>query len=273
MPRQRMHKPELITHGGFTECSVSAQLLIILIQNFCDDNGNHPAHLRSIKAQVFPAHDFTLEQVGEFVQELLDHELLIEYEVENKRFYHILGWEIEGHPLHQTINRPAPPTCPLYDDSLRAHGVLSDDSLISKDKVSKVKSSKGKLSKDNPSPKSLLTQKVFEHWVDVMKPKRATLTPTIEKLIKAQLKIFSIEEICLAIDGCIHSDFLMGRSPDSNGEKYNTLEYIFRDKHFQKLIEYAESPPILKPIASQRLSKDDERRMKNKQAAIEFLED
>lgn len=144
MPRQRMHKPELITHGPFTECSLNAQLLLILLQNFCDDNGNCPVHLRSIKAQVFPCHDVTIDEVKGLIEELLCHEILIEYEVENKHFYHVFGWNIKGHPLHQTINHPTTAQCPTYEDSLRTPVVIHEESPTIKYKLSKVKLSEVK---------------------------------------------------------------------------------------------------------------------------------
>ena len=116
MPRIRTIKPDFWTDEKLTECSLSARLLFIGTWNFADDNGNLDRSAKQIKARVFPVDNLDCEPL---IVELLAKELLIEYEYEGRLYLHIQGFN-----KHQLINRPSKPTCPLYDESLRTHGVL-----------------------------------------------------------------------------------------------------------------------------------------------------
>lgn len=246
MARQRMHKPELITHGGFTECSVSSQLLLILLQNFCDDGGNHVADIRSIKAEVFPASDFDKSDVERMIFELIKNDLLCEYVVDNKHYYHIIGWEIIGHPCYQTINRPQPLICPKFDHSLINHGVFSEDSRAIEDKIIEVnikkKENKTKEKKVNPQ-----VLEIFEHWQKIMNHPKAKLDqPRIRKITQA-LSHYSLEDLKKAIEGCSKSSFHQGQN--ETGEVYDDIEFILRNnKNIEKFIIFFDNPPIAKKI-------------------------
>ena len=116
MARLRTIKPDFWTDEKLTECSLSARLLFIGTWNFADDNGNLDRSSKQIKARVFPLDNLDCEPL---ILELLEKELLVEYEYEDRLYLHIQGFN-----KHQLINRPSKPQCPLYDDSLRTHGVL-----------------------------------------------------------------------------------------------------------------------------------------------------
>jgi hypothetical protein len=116
MARIRTIKPDFWTDEKLTECSLSARLLFIGTWNFADDNGNLDRSSKQIKARVFPLDNLDCEPL---ILELLEKELLVEYEYEDRLYLHIQGFN-----KHQLINRPSKPQCPLYDDSLRTHGVL-----------------------------------------------------------------------------------------------------------------------------------------------------
>jgi hypothetical protein len=116
MARIRTIKPDFWTDEKLTECSLSARLLFIGTWNFADDNGNLDRSSKQIKARVFPLDNLDCEPL---ILELLDKELLVEYKDEDRLYLHIQGFN-----KHQLINRPSKPQCPLYDDSLRTHGVL-----------------------------------------------------------------------------------------------------------------------------------------------------
>lgn len=116
MARIRTIKPDFWTDEKLTECSLSARLLFIGTWNFADDNGNLDRSSKQIKARVFPLDNLDCEPL---IIELLSKELLIEYQHEERLYLHIQGFN-----KHQLINRPSKPTCPLYDESLRTHGVL-----------------------------------------------------------------------------------------------------------------------------------------------------
>ena len=100
MARIRTIKPEFWTSEQVMECSTTSRLLFIGMWNFCDDAGNHPAAYRTLKAEVFPADDFTALQVEALVSELISAGLVEEYEADGKRYWHVTGWH------HQRIEKP-----------------------------------------------------------------------------------------------------------------------------------------------------------------------
>ncbi len=100
MARIRSIKPEFWSSEQVVECSLSARLLFVGMWNFCDDGGVHPASSKRLKMEVFPADDFTTEQVGVMVAELLDQGLVGEFEHEGVIYWFITGWK------HQKIDRP-----------------------------------------------------------------------------------------------------------------------------------------------------------------------
>jgi len=101
MARIRSIKPEYWTSEQVMEVSRDARLLFIGLWNFCDDGGNHPASAKTLKAEVFPGDDdVTASTVMQWVDELIEQGLLVEYEVDGKEFWHVTGWH------HQRIDQP-----------------------------------------------------------------------------------------------------------------------------------------------------------------------
>lgn len=101
MARIRSIKPEYWTSEQVMELSRDARLLFIGLWNFCDDGGNHPASPKTLKAEVFPGDDdATGSTVMQWVDELIEQQLLVEYEVDGKEFWHVTGWH------HQRIDQP-----------------------------------------------------------------------------------------------------------------------------------------------------------------------
>lgn len=100
MSRIRTTKPEFWTSEQIMECSLTARLLFIGMWNFCDDGGNHPASVRTLRAEVFPGDSLTDEDVQHLVDQLLAQALIIPYEADVKRFWHVTGWR------HQKIDKP-----------------------------------------------------------------------------------------------------------------------------------------------------------------------
>ena len=83
------------------ELSRDARLLFIGLWNFCDDGGNHPASPKTLKAEVFPGdEDVTASLVMQWVDELIEQQLAVEYEVDGKEYWHVTGWR------HQRIDQP-----------------------------------------------------------------------------------------------------------------------------------------------------------------------
>jgi hypothetical protein len=101
MARIRTVKPEFWTSEQVMNCSRDARLLFIGMWNFCDDGGNHPASAKTLKAEVFPGDDkLETATVMTWVDELIEQDLVSEYEVDSKEFWHVTGWH------HQRIDQP-----------------------------------------------------------------------------------------------------------------------------------------------------------------------
>jgi hypothetical protein len=68
--------------------------------NFCDDHGNHPASVRTLKMEIFPADDISSGEISQLTGELISNGLLVLYEAEGKQYWHVTGWR------HQKIEKP-----------------------------------------------------------------------------------------------------------------------------------------------------------------------
>jgi hypothetical protein len=102
MSRIRNIKPEFWISEQVISCSIPARLLFIGLWNFSDDHGIHPNSFLKIKAQIFPADSFTLDDIKNFTQELIDNELIVEYDAEGKEYLMIITWK-----KHQKIDKPS----------------------------------------------------------------------------------------------------------------------------------------------------------------------
>lgn len=100
MARIRTIKPEFCTSEQVAECSPNARLLFVLLWMFCDDGGRHPASIRRLKMECFPADSFTDKQMQNWIDELIQHGLLEHYLVDGQGFWQVTGWH------HQKIDQP-----------------------------------------------------------------------------------------------------------------------------------------------------------------------
>lgn len=101
MARIRTIKPEFAVSETLAECSVNSRLLFAIMWCFCDDGGVHPDSARRLKMECFPADDFTADQVGMWVDELVNVDCLMRYEVDGISFLRVTHWE-----THQKIDQP-----------------------------------------------------------------------------------------------------------------------------------------------------------------------
>ena len=93
--------------------SRSARLLFIGLWTFADDCGNGSAKLRELKMKVFPGDsDVTPAKIEKWLNEL-NKELIIIYNVEDKQYYHVMGWG------HQLINNPSKAKYPAFSEDYR----------------------------------------------------------------------------------------------------------------------------------------------------------
>ena len=101
MSRIRNIKPDFWISEQVIKCSPTARLLFIGLWNFADDHGVHPNSFLKIKAQIFPADPFSLDEIKDMLQELIDNDLIIEYDVDGKEYLMIITWR-----KHQKIEKP-----------------------------------------------------------------------------------------------------------------------------------------------------------------------
>lgn len=123
MARIRSIKPEFWTSEQVMECSPNARLMFIGMWNFADDCGRLPCSPKSIKAQIFPSDDISLDTIRGMINELSANGLLLIYSVEDKDYLQITGWS------HQRIDKPqaAKYPAPFFDDSTTTPRTLPPD--------------------------------------------------------------------------------------------------------------------------------------------------
>lgn len=82
---------------------------------------------------------------------------------------------------------------------------------------------------------------VFEHWKTIMGHDRARMDVSRAKVIRARMKDgYTVEDLCLAIDGCAASAFHMGEN--DRGQVYDSITLILRDAdHVDKFIRAGET--------------------------------
>lgn len=122
MARIRTIKPDFFTDAALGECSMSARLTFVATWVFADDYGNLERSARQLKAQAFPYDSVDIEQ---WMAELVEHGLLIEYESDGKKYLHIKGFE-----RHQRVDRKSEPRYPRYEGSPSAQGVLVEPPML-----------------------------------------------------------------------------------------------------------------------------------------------
>lgn len=172
--RIRTIKPEFWTDDAVTECSLNARLLLIGALNIADDQGSLERSAKQIKAKIFPNDNIDCEPL---VGELITHGLLIEYEFDDKKYLHIKGFK-----KHQVINRPSKNRVPIYEDSLRTHGVVSDPSVTEVEVEVEGKGGEGKGKNKRgqaaPSCPEDVPEQTWKDFIALRKSKKAPLTET-----------------------------------------------------------------------------------------------
>ena len=101
MARIRSIKPEFFTSEQIVECSSSARLLFIGLWCFSDDAGRHPASIRRLQLEVYPGDKLKKNDISNWVKELIEIGLLIEYESQGVAYWQVTGWD-----KHQKVDRP-----------------------------------------------------------------------------------------------------------------------------------------------------------------------
>jgi hypothetical protein len=105
-----------------------------------------------------------------------------------------------------------------------------------------------------------VVNKVFEHWKTIMGHSRARLDMARARVIKARLKDgYTLEDLCLAIDGCGASSFHMGEN-DRN-TTYDAITLILRDAdHVDRFMQLGERAHQVVQQANERQKQEEEQR-------------
>ena len=126
MGRIRTIKPEILTDAKAVKLSDMAWRLWVSTWVLADDEGRFPADPMILAGNVFPGR--STKVVEKTLAEVCRAGMISVYVVNGDRYGLISGWK-----RHQKINRPSParfpaPCGPLTEDSLNAHGGLTEGS-------------------------------------------------------------------------------------------------------------------------------------------------
>jgi len=109
MARYRTIKPEFWSSEQVMECSPIARLMFIGMWNFADDAGRLSYSAKTIKAQIFPGDEVSLEAIRGMVDELSANGLVSFYIIDDKEYLLITGWHHQKIDKPQKPRHPAPP--------------------------------------------------------------------------------------------------------------------------------------------------------------------
>jgi hypothetical protein len=274
-----MVKHDLWTTEKILSTTPVARLLYFAMWNFCDDAGIHPAAYMQLKAEVFPADNFTIDDIRRLIKELIDNRLLSEYAVEGELYWIVNNWRYYQKIDKPTFRYPLPESelMQIADNSMLANRALDDNSTISRryleessasnqracshgstsaqpmvNETSGMKRREEKVKEDicsvktargvvsKPSADVLM---IFAYWQTVMKHPKAKLdtkrTSTISQALQAG---YSVDDLKQAIDGCASTPFNIGKN--EKGQIYDGIDLIFRDAdHIEKFIQNSINPP------------------------------
>ena len=91
---------------------------------------------------------------------------------------------------------------------------------------------------------------IYNYWRLNLHPK-ARLGNKRRGVIQRALKLYDVEDLKLAVDGCMNSAFHMGKNDE--GKTFDSIELILRDeKHIEDFMAMGESPPVAMNSAEQR---------------------
>jgi len=240
MPRIRTVKPEFWSHGQVVECSPNARLLFIGLWNFCDDAGRHPVRLKQIKAEVFPADEFTPDEVRRMVDELAANDLITLYVHEDREFLQVNGWK------HQKIDKPQDPRYPgPFDD-----GSTNDRRSVAPE--GKGREGKGEYSPNgecaSPDGEAPADATPYQKIVDLYHaccpslPRVVKLTPGRRQAIRARWKneLPSLDDWEHYFAVVEQSDFLTGRTRPTGGREkpyVADLDFLTKQGYCVKVME------------------------------------
>lgn len=246
MSRIRTIKPEFWTSEQVLSCSLLARLIFIGMWNFCDDHGVHPASYIRIKAEVFPTDSCTINDVKNWINELIHNNLLREYVAGEEKFWLVTGWNKHQRIDRPTYRHPMPESDlkRIEDNSTITQEQLEESSLINLtllDEASTTeRNGKERIGEDinicevqtSPvdvsEPNSNISKEIFEYWKTIMRHPRAKLDSKRKRVITNALKLgYTPSDLKQAIDGCANTPYNMGKN--DSGQIYDDISLILRD--------------------------------------------
>lgn len=130
MARIRSIKPEFWTSEQVAACSPLARLLFVGLWTFADDGGVHPASVRRLKMEVFPADPFDDATIAGLLAELVNAGLVREYDANGERYWFVTGWHRHQRIDKPTFRHPQPPNVTTTPTPIRR--ALGEDSSNSR---------------------------------------------------------------------------------------------------------------------------------------------
>ena len=126
-PRIRTLKPDMWQDEKVGGLSRDARLLFIGLITMADDEGRLRGLPALILGHVFPYDLDAAKKITSWLDEIAVSGLIERYEFGSTPYIQLVGWS-----KHQKITRPSPseiPQCALTEDSVNAHGALTEDSV------------------------------------------------------------------------------------------------------------------------------------------------
>lgn len=250
MSRIRTIKPDFWVSEQIISCSHLARLLFIGMWNFVDDNGVHPKSYVSIKAEVFPVDNLSIDQIKACINELIQNELIREYFAEDKSYWLITGWKkhqridkpTKKHPFPEKIEEHSKSTPKVITEFSQSSIELLDEPSTTEGKgmegkgmdinICEVQTSPVAASELNP----ITIKEIFEHWKTIMNHPRAKLDNKRKRAITNALRLGYIpSDLKKAIDGCANTPHNMGKN--DSGQVYDDISLILRDaNHIERFM-------------------------------------
>lgn len=128
MARIRSVKPEMRKSHTVCSWSYPVRWTFVGLPGYVDDEGRGQDDVRLIKAELYPLDDdMTVKKLDQHLAEIAVAGPLCRYEVDGKRYLHLVSWD-----EHQKVNRPTPsriPHCPKHEPSRHGHAPLTEPSV------------------------------------------------------------------------------------------------------------------------------------------------
>lgn len=110
MPRIRSLHPSFWQDDKVADLPLGARLLFQGLWTYADDEGRLKENVRQLKAQVFPYDPFTSQEIGGWLQKIIDLGMVIHYNVDGANYLQIIHFRDYQHPDRPKPSRLPPPS-------------------------------------------------------------------------------------------------------------------------------------------------------------------